>query len=36
MYFEKVSSESINRIDLNQVRDKCHIVVNVVLKILLP
>ena len=35
MCLEEISLEGINRIDLDQVRDKCHIVVNMALKILL-
>ena len=35
MCLEAISLEGINQIDLDQVRDKCHIVVNMVLKIML-
>lgn len=35
MCLEEVIWEGMNRIDLNQVMDKCHIVVNMLLKILL-
>ena len=36
MDLEEVRWEGISRIDLDQDKDKCHIVLNMVLKILLP